>query len=500
MMTAEQLRVSIYQQLFSGKLTRQEKSDGTAKSLLKQIEKVNPNYKKAARIVRKEDGNYYETLGTKETCITDELLFEIPDNWAWVHLNEVAISGLGKTLNKSKDTGETKQYLCSINVYWDGIHLEEIKSARFSKRKNEKYKLQKGDLLICEGGDAGRTAIWDREEEMYYQNALHRVRFFGEVDPYYFRALIEFYKSSGIIDFYCKGMTIKHLVQGSLNAMRFPIPPLAEQKRIVAKIEELMPFVEQYAAASIKLNTLNTTFPDMMKKSILQEAVQGKLVPQDPNDEPASVLLKKIAEEKKRLIKEGKIKKQKPLPAITEEEIPFDIPESWEWVKLESVCGSITDGDHQAPPKEQKGIPFLVISNVSSGNISFSDTRYVSEKYYNSLSEDRKAKVGDILFTVTGSYGIPIKVDTTRDFCFQRHIALIKPLIETDFLKMLLSSPLVKRQCDMSATGTAQKTVGLLSLRNFVIPIPPKEEQQRILNKLFEIGKASVERKKQQML
>ena len=292
MMTAEQLKVSIYLLLFSGKLTEQLADDGTAKELLKRIEKKNPSNKKVLRIIKKENGDYFEVAGTKETCISDELLFDIPDNWAWVHLNEIAVSGLGKTLNKSKDTGDTKKYLCSINVYWDGIHLDEIKEAKFSESDIEKYKLMKGDLLICEGGDAGRTAIWEYENEMYYQNALHRVRFWEGIDPYYFRALMEFYKLNGTIDSYCKGMTIKHLVQGSLNAMRFPLPPLAEQKRIVAKIEELMPFVDQYAVASTRLNTLNATFPEMMKKSILQEAVQGKLVPQDPNDEPASVLLK----------------------------------------------------------------------------------------------------------------------------------------------------------------------------------------------------------------
>ncbi len=241
-----------------------------------------------------------------------------------------------------------------------------------------------------------------------------------------------------------------------------------------------------------------------LKASILDLSVRGKLVPQDPNDEPASVLLENIRAEKRKLVKAGKIKKEKNPSEIyiaadgkpyekfangsetcIEDEIPFELPKGWAWARLGGIALSITDGDHQPPPQTTTGIPFLVISNVSSGEASFERLRYVTPEYFASLSEDRKPAVGDLLFTVTGSYGIPIRIETNRDFCFQRHIALLKfPDLDTNFLKNVLESPFVKKQCDDIATGTAQKTIPLTGLRNILIPLPPFNEQQRILTKI----------------
>ena len=266
-----------------------------------------------------------------------------------------------------------------------------------------------------------------------------------------------------------------------------PLPPAEEQKRIVAKIEELLPYVDRYAAAYEKLEQFSAKFPEDMKKSILQYAIQGKLVEQRPEEVTGEELYRQIQTEKQRLIKEGKIKKEKPLAEIAEDEIPFDIPESWKWVRLIDLCKSISDGDHQPPPQVPNGIPFLVISNVPSGMIDFSNTRYVPQDYFEALSNDRVAEAGDILFTVTGSYGIPVKVNCNEQFCFQRHIALMKLLINWDYLFYALKSPVIKSQCDATATGTAQKTVGLKSLRSMVIPLPPLAEQKRIVAKLEEI-------------
>ncbi|WP_207654500.1 restriction endonuclease subunit S, partial [Lacrimispora amygdalina] len=166
-------------------------------------------------------------------------------------------------------------------------------------------------------------------------------------------------------------------------------------------------------------------------------------------------------------------------------DLPFDVPEGWVWVRLENICSSITDGDHQPPPQTSSGIPFLVISNVSQGYFDWSNTRFVSEEYYNNIQPQRKAEIGDILFTVTGSYGIPLVVENSRKFCFQRHIALIKPIIDNiDYLMMLLQTPLIKQQCDDSATGTAQKTVSLSSLRHLLLPLPPLAEQYRIVARI----------------
>ena len=437
--------------------------------------------------------------------------FDIPESWEWVTLKQIAVTALGKTLDKSKNIGEYRPYLCSINVYWTGIDLSTVKQARFEDSELSKYQLNKGDLLICEGGDVGRSAVWDRDEEMYYQNALHRVRFYGNIEPRFFQLLMESYKGAKILDNYSKGMTIKHLVQNSLNSIYFPLPPLAEQRRIVEKIKQLTPYLKKYGSVETTLSNLNLAFPDDLKKSILQYAVQGKLVPQDPADEPASVLLERIRTEKEKLIKAGKIKRDKHESVIfrrdnsyyekvdgiercIDDEIPFGIPASWAWTRLTNICSSIADGDHQPPPQVSHGIPFLVISDVSSGKIDFSNTRFVPVEYYMQLADTRMPCVGDLLFTVTGSYGIVIPVLEERKFCFQRHMALLKSLVlYTNYLELALKSPLAFNQCRTVATGTAQKTVGLSSLKNLLLPIPPIEEQDRILDRMDSIMRSFME-------
>ncbi|MCE8477031.1 restriction endonuclease subunit S [Bacteroides thetaiotaomicron] len=161
--------------------------------------------------------------------------------------------------------------------------------------------------------------------------------------------------------------------------------------------------------------------------------------------------------------------------------MPFEVPSSWVWCKLEDYVKSVTDGDHQAPPKSDIGIPFLVISDVAKGKLNFLNTRFVPQEYYEKISFDRKPEKGDLLFTVTGSYGIVVPVNIDCKFCFQRHIGLIKTLNTSEYLLHLLKSSYIKGQCDEFATGTAQKTVGLETLRSFLLPIPPFAEQQRIV-------------------
>ena len=222
-----------------------------------------------------------------------------------------------------------------------------------------------------------------------------------------------------------------------------------------------------------------------LRQKILDLAIHGKLVPQDPNDEPASVLLERIRAEKERLIKEGKIKKGKKSAKTSDKpHYPYELPKGWVWCKLEDYVFTVTDGDHQAPPKVSKGIPFLVISNIADGSLDFSNTRYVPEEYYEKIQMERKPKRGDILFSVTGSYGIVVNVKTDRQFCFQRHIGLIKPTISNEYLSFVLMSNYIKSLCDKLATGTAQKTVGLDTLRSLYVPIAPMEEQERIVAKI----------------
>ena len=232
----EDMKKSILQYAIQGKLVEQRAEEGTGEELYQQIQAEKQRLIKAGKLKK-------EKLLVE--IAEDDLPFDIPDSWKWVRLPEIGTSSLGKTLNKGLDIGNEVPYLCSINVYWDGINLNQIKTAKFSSADMEKYLLRRGDLLICEGGDVGRSAVWDRDMEMYYQNALHCVRFFGSINPYYFKYCLELYKYNRILENASKGMTIKHLVQGALYSIPFPLPPLDEQNRIVAKLEESLPLCER---------------------------------------------------------------------------------------------------------------------------------------------------------------------------------------------------------------------------------------------------------------
>lgn len=463
MMTAEQLKASILQMAMQGKLVEQRAEEGTGAELLRRLLEEKKNLIKNGQVKPEK---------AMDVPLDDEQPYDIPETWTWARFGAITFNRDSERIPLSV---AERTHLAKYYDYYGASGIID---------KVDKYLFDKPLMLIGEDGanllNRSTPIAFIAKGKYWVNNHAHVIDMSAELCMKFVTAYI----NSISLAKYVTGTAQPKMNQAKMNSIWVPLPPLEEQKRIVAKIEELMPFVEQYAKASTRLNTLNASFPDQMKKSILQQAVMGKLVPQAPNDEPASMLLKKIAEEKQKLIKEGKIKKQKALPAITEDEIPFDIPERWKWVRLECVTKSITDGDHQAPPQTETGIPFLVISNVSSGFMDFSNTRHVPKEYFEKLSADRKAVKGDILFTVTGSYGIPMKVETEQEFCFQRHIALIKPMIDANFLVMLLKSPLVKDQCDRVATGTAQKTVGLGSLRNILVPIPPKNEQIRILETL----------------
>ena len=240
----------------------------------------------------------------------------------------------------------------------------------------------------------------------------------------------------------------------------------------------------------------------VLRQKVLDLAIRGKLVPQDPNDEPASVLLERIRQQKQQMVKDGKLKakdiKNDTIIFVSEDnlhyekfadgsvkciedEIPFELPDGWAWSRLGAVAEAIGDGNHQPPPQTSFGVPFLVISNVSGGRLSFENTRFVSKEYFSQLPETRKPRNGDLLFTVTGSYGIPVLIDSDDKFCFQRHIAIVRPCtISNRYLYVILGSSYVKSICDAKATGTAQKTVGLATLRELLIPVAPYKEQMQI--------------------
>ena len=292
-------------------------------------------------------------------CIDSELPFEIPSSWEWCRIFQIGSSQLGKTLDRGKEQGDEYPYLCSINVYWDGVDLSKVKTFKLQDNELERYKVCKGDLLICEGGDYGRCAVWDREDEMYYQNALHRVRFFYNISPYFYKYVIELYRNIGYI--VGQGQTIKHFTYENMKSLLFPLPPLNEQQNVVKKIDSVLSLTKNYTVSQNALEKLNDEIFIRLKQSILQEAIQGHLVSQDPAEEPAEELLKRIHKEKERLVTEGKLKRKDVVESnifkgednkyyeqingsAVEIAADFDFPSTWKIVRLADVC-RLTDGE-----------------------------------------------------------------------------------------------------------------------------------------------------------
>ena len=453
------------------------------------------------------DNTPYEKIGDEVRSLADEVPFDIPDSWEWVTLQTIATSSLGKTLDKAKNKGDLKPYLCSINVYWDGIDLTTVKEARLEESELSKYLLRPGDLLICEGGDVGRSAVWESTQEMYYQNALHRVRFYGGINPHYFQLLLECYKGNQILDAYSKGMTIKHLVQTALNTIVFPLPPLSEQTRIVDAVNRLLPYLHSYDKAEQKLTALNTGFPEALKKSILQEAVQGKLVSQDPSDESAEALLERIRAEKQRLIKEGKIKKDKHESVIfrrdnshyekldgvercIDDELPFEIPDSWEWVRLGAVLEIARGGSprpiQQYLTTESDGINWIKIGDTDKGGKYIFKTK---EKIHpEGVTKSRMVHSGDFLLTNSMSFGRPYILKT--DGCIHDGWLVLSNRFEcysVDFLYYILSSPFAYYQFCDSVSGAVVKNLNSDKVANALFPLPPLSEQHRIVQRIEEL-------------
>lgn len=480
-MTPQELKNSILQLAIQGKLVEQRPEEGTGEELYRQIQS------EKQKLIR--EGKIKKEKPLPEIA-EDEVPFDIPESWKWVRLNEIASSLLGKTLNKVSDAGEPCPYLCSINVYWEGIKLSTVKEAFFTQAEKEKYLLQKGDLLICEGGDAGRCAVWDNDATMYYQNALHRVRFYGDICVAFFRDIFESYKSNGEIKSRCKGETIQHLVQGELYNMVFPLPPLAEQKRIVGKIEELLPLIDRYEKAWSRLEEFNRRFPADMQKSLLQMAIQGKLVEQRPEEGTGEGLYRQIQAEKQRLIKEGKIKKEKPLPEIAEDEKPFDIPESWKWIRLKDLATTIIDCPHSTPKYSENETGYYAIgTKCINGKGEITQLFNVDEATYIKRIDRLTPQRCDIVYSREGSIVCRAVILPDKRICLGQRVMLIRCDIgvEHKFLQQHLMAYPTVQYLTRNYKGVGVKHINVADVCGLPIPLPPFNEQKRIVAKLEEL-------------
>ena len=430
----------------------------------------------------------YEKVGKNEpVCIADEVPFEIPESWEWVRLGNIFQHNTGKALNASNRTGSLLPYITTSNLYWDRFELGNLREMYFSENEIEKCTATKGDLLVCEGGDIGRAAIWMFDEDIRIQNHIHKLRSYTEVCTEFFYYLFYLYKHAGWIG--GKGIGIQGLSANALHALLFPLPPLSEQKRIVSKIKESEPLMEKYADVEKYLDKLNTEFPDQLRKSILQEAVQGKLVPQDPTDEPVSVLLERIRAEKQHLVKEGKIKKDKHESVIfrrdnshyekldgiercIDDEIPFEIPDSWSWTRFgtaminrdaERIPLSVGERSKLAKKHDYYG---------ASGVIDKVD-RFLFSKPLLLIGEDGAnllLRNKPIAFIAQGEYWV-----NNHAHVLDSVEGLLLEYVAT-YINAINLAPYV--------TGTAQPKMNQEKMNSILIPIPPTAEQFRIVHEV----------------
>lgn len=482
-MTPQELKSSILQLAIQGKLVEQRPEEGTGEELYRQIQAEKQALIKAGKIKKEKP---------LPEITEDEVPFEIPESWKWAYLGELFLHNTGKAQNSSgSDKGVVRKFITTSNLYWNRFELSKVKEMPFTEQELERCTVQKGDLLVCEGGDCGRAAIWNYEEEVCIQNHVHRLRPYREVSTEYYYYLFYLYKFTGRLKGH--GVAIQGLSSEAIHKVLCPLPPLAEQKRIVAKIEELLPYLDRYEKAWNRLEDFNRRFPADMQKSILQMAIQGKLVEQRPEEGTGEELYRQIQAEKQALIKAGKIKKEKPLPVIAEDEVPFEIPEGWKWCRLNDVALLIGDIDHKMPSTvETGGIPYISPLNFTKeGGIDFNNAKHISMVDYLKLGKKCAPSRNDIIFPRYGTIGVVRVVETDQPFLVSYSCCTIKnfstDIMQYKYILFVLQSSLTQSEINRYINKTTQPNVGLQSIKQFLFPLPPLAEQKRIVARLEDI-------------
>ena len=441
-MNTKALRQKILDLAIHGKLVPQDPNDEPASVLLERI--------KAEKERLIKEGKIKRTKRSKAACDKPHYPYELPEGWCFCCINDIAESLLGKTLDKSKDKGVPKEYLCAINVQWGRFDFSILKSFLIGENEFQRYSVKQGDLMVCEGGDVGRCAIWEENErEMYYQNALHRIRCEYGISNYFLQYALWYYKLNGTIDYLCKGVTIKHFTQTTMSKLAIPLPPSNEQKRIVDEIQRLFSIIDKVEERKDKLQlTIRQT-----KSKILDLAIHGKLVPQDPTDEPATELLKRI----------------NPKAEITCDNPHYrNLPKGWAAAPMQMLC-SLVDGEKQ--------------SGVERINLDVKFLR--GEREAKALSAGKYVAANTLLILVDGEnsgevFRTPIEGYQGSTF---KQLA-IRDNMNTDYVLQVIN--LHRKTLRENKVGSAIPHLNKKLFKAIEVPIPPYEEQQRIVNAINE--------------
>ena len=500
-MNAQQLRNSILQEAIEGRLVPQDTNDEPASVLLNRIREEKKRLFKEGKLKKKD---------LEETPISeDEKPFEIPDSWEWVRLKDV-VSFIGGYAYDSHSfiSSSSYQVLRLGNIKNDTIllNVNPVFISQALAEDTKKFSCKECDILITMTGTRKKrdyffSVLVDDAHKNLFVN--QRVGCLRPYNNFLAKWLIKVLKTETVLQqvFRYETGTANQGNLGAENILKtlFPLPPLAEQKRIVAKIEELLPKVEEYGRAQEALNKLNEELPEKLKKSVLQEAIEGRLVPQDPNDEPASVLLDKIRAEKKQLVKEGKLKKKdlEETP-ISEEEKPFDIPDSWEWVRLSCISKTITKGTTPRGGKvaySSVGIGFLRAENIAGiDKLDLSSVKYVTDEEHRGYLSRSILEANDLLITIAGTLGRTALVrESDLPLNANQAVSLVR-LVDTKVLSLLyiiyaLNAPSVQETLTTQKKVTAIPNLTLEIIGNCIIPLPPLAEQKRIVAKIEEVFK-----------
>ena len=475
-MTPEQLKASILQYAIQGKLVEQRSEEGTAEELYQQIQA------EKRRLIQEKKIKKEKPLAE---ISEDEIPFDIPESWKWVRLGDCTGYSQTKPKISPKDITDDMWSLDLEDIQKESGAILTRTTASERKITGDKVLFYKGQVLysklrpylkkILVAPDNGicTPELVPFNTYLVYANYIVYVLRSPHIDY--------------VVNSVTYGVKMPRVGTETMVNLLIPLPPLAEQKRIVAKIEELLPLVDRYAVPYEKLEQFNAKFPENMKKTILQYAIQGKLVEQRPEEGTGKELYRQIQAEKQRLIQEKKIKKGKTLAEISEDEIPFDIPKSWMWCRLSDII-DVRDGTHDSPKYVPEGIPLVTSKNLSNGMIDYGNVKYITQEDADKINTRSMVEDDDILFAMIGSIGNPVLVKKEREFCI-KNMALFKKYANTDISMqyMYWFFFFVQYKLKKEASGGVQSFISLSRFREYLVPLPPLAEQKRIVTKIEEL-------------